>query len=121
MANEGKSNEEIYEMFKSLDKEITDLLVPLVEKLQEKGFDYLIVAGEKVTKDQLGKNLPHEGLSCICNESEVPVLPAALIGVSGSSNSHLRFINDLFTLVTRMAKKNQSSVDSPSKEKDIYN
>lgn len=98
-----------------LDKELQDLIEKFVKMLQEKHYDYLLVFGERATKKDISGERPRMGMSAICSESEVPVLPSILMGTCTRSQTHQRFVEDLLNFFMRMGRK---MTRTPKKESD---
>lgn len=85
-----------------IGKELMELINQLQAKLQERHFDFLLVVGEKVSIADVGKMQQRFAMSAIVNESEVPVLPSALMGVCTQSQAHRKFVEDLMTFIVNM-------------------
>lgn len=92
-------------LLEMVDKDVLAAIDSLQELLQEKHYDYLLVVGEKVKREEAGRMLEKFAMSSIVNESEVPVLPSALMGVCAMSAPHRKFVEDLLTLIVNMRSK----------------
>ena len=88
-----------------MDKDILDAIDQLQKLIHEKGYDFLLVVGERVKREDAGKMLEKSAMSAIVNESEVPVLPSALMGVCSQSAAHRKFVEDLMTIIVNMREK----------------
>lgn len=88
-----------------IGKELMDLINQLQAKLQERHLDFLLVISEQLNISDVGKLKQRFAMSAIANESEVPVLPSALMSVCTQSQAHRKFVEDLMTFIVNMRTK----------------
>ena len=97
------------------DQEVVGKVMELQKFLMEKGYDFLIVTSEKMTKESANKQ-PSQGFSCINYESEAPVLQSIITGLTTKDEKYMRFIRDLFfsfkDAVMSLGKRNNAKSEN---------
>ena len=102
------------------DKEVAERIADLQDYLDKKGYDSMMIIGERLVEGRQPSEKGLGGFSAIVQKSKFPVLPAILFGVCSRSKEHQDFVSEFLTMVFKMGKKIHSAMKSSTDEKKNY-
>ncbi len=106
---------------KEMDKEVLEMLKALSAKVKEKGYDCLVVITERMSHEDMRhvQDVHPNCMSFLLEQSVVPVLAGALVGMSVQSKEHLTFLEELRDVIEHVGKMmDGSNIESPNRQDD---
>lgn len=106
---------------KEMDKEVLEMVKALSAKVKEKGYDCLVVITERMSHEDMRhvQDVHPNCMSFLLEQSVVPVLAGALVGMSVQSKEHLTFLEELRDVIEHVGKMmDGSNIEVPKRQDD---